>query len=393
MITTIDDMQFGFMPGKSTTDAIFIVRQVQEKVLEGNGKLYCCFVDLEKAYDRVPRELIWWCMRKRGVPEKLVRIVKEMYEGARTAVRVSGGVSEEFYVTVGLHQGSALSPYIFVLVMDVVSEAVKDGLVWELLFADDLVIMATSVEELQRKVVAWQRSLESHGLKMSGKKTEVLASCKEGGEVVNIIDKNDKVLKQVDHFKYLGSGIGERGGCEDAVRERIAAAWLKWRGLTEVLCDRRIPLRLKAKIYKTVIRPVLLYGTETMAMRRSEVKKLEVTEMRMWRWLTGTSIRERRTNEEIRKKVGVAAISEKCREGRLRWLGHVERSSQEGGIARVRKLAVGKRKRGRPRLRWEDRVREDMEEVGVGIEVAQDRQEWRRKTKTADPSQGGTGCR
>ena len=206
-----------------------------------------------------------------------------------------------------------------------------------------------------------------------------------------ITDRNDKALKQVDHFKYLGSGIGERGGCEDAVRERIAAAWLKWRGLTGVLCDKRIPLRLKAKIYRTVIRPVLLYSTETMAMTRSEEKRLEVTEMRMLRWLTGTSLRERRTNEEIRKQVGVVAISEKCREWRLRWLGHVERRSQDSGVAMVRKLAVGRRKRGRPRMRWEDRVREDMEEVGVGIEVAQDRQQWRRKTKTADPSQGGTG--
>ena len=325
VITSIDDMQFGFVAGKSTTDAIFVVRQVQEKMLEGNEKLYCCFVDLEKAYDRVPRELIWWCMRRKGIPEKLVRMVKEMYNGARTAVRAPGGMSDEFEVTVGLHQGTALSPYLFVLMMDVVSEVVSEvirkGLLWEVLFADDLVIMATSMEELQQRVLTWQKGLEGRGLKMSGKKTEVMVSSREGGEVINIKDRNEKVLKQVDRFKYLGSGISESGGCEEAVRERIAAGWLKWRGMTGVLCDKRIPLRLKAKIYRTVIRPVLLYSTETMAMRKSEEKRLEVTEMRMLRWLTGTSLRERRTNEEIRKKVGVVAISEKCREGRMRWLG------------------------------------------------------------------------
>src|SRR5882757_4475778 len=112
-----------------------------------------------------------------------------------------------------------------------------------------------------------------------------------------------------------------------------------------------MPLSLKAKIYKTVIRPVLLYSVETMAMKRSEERKLEVTEMRMLRWLTGTSLRERKTNEQIREKVGVVSIADKCREGRLRWLGHIERMDTKIGVVWARKVAVGKRRRGRPKKR------------------------------------------
>ena len=68
------------MSGKSTTDSTFIVRQLQEKYLEGNRKVYLCFVDLEKAYDRVPREVVYWSLRKRTVAEKMVRLVKMMHE-------------------------------------------------------------------------------------------------------------------------------------------------------------------------------------------------------------------------------------------------------------------------------------------------------------------------
>ena len=72
-------MQFGFMPGRGTTDAIFILRQLQEKHLAKNKKLYFAFVDLEKAFDRVPRKVIWWAMRKLGIEEWIVRFVQAMY--------------------------------------------------------------------------------------------------------------------------------------------------------------------------------------------------------------------------------------------------------------------------------------------------------------------------
>ncbi|KAK3561562.1 hypothetical protein QTP86_008942 [Hemibagrus guttatus] len=78
--------------------------------------------DLEKAYDRVPREELWYCMRKSGVAEKYVRGVQDMYERSRTVLRCAVGQTEEFKVEVGLHQGSALSPFLFAIVMDQLSE-------------------------------------------------------------------------------------------------------------------------------------------------------------------------------------------------------------------------------------------------------------------------------
>ena len=104
------NQQYGFMPGKNTTDALFALRVLMEKYREGQKELHCVFVDLENAYDKVPREEVWYCMRKSGLAEKYVRIVQYMYDDSTTAVRCAVGVTEGFEVKVGLHQGSALSP-------------------------------------------------------------------------------------------------------------------------------------------------------------------------------------------------------------------------------------------------------------------------------------------
>ena len=87
-VVSIDDSQFGFVPGRGTTDAIFVVRQLQEKYLAVNKRLYMAFVVLEKAFDRVPRKVIWWALRKLGVEEWIVRLVQGMYANARSRVCV-----------------------------------------------------------------------------------------------------------------------------------------------------------------------------------------------------------------------------------------------------------------------------------------------------------------
>ena len=109
---SIDDMQFGFMPGRGTTDAIFILRQLQEKHLAKNKKLYFAFVDLEKAFDRVPREVIWWAMRKLGIEEWIVRFVQAMYNNTRSRVASITPTVMNLGVKVGVHQGLVLSPLI-----------------------------------------------------------------------------------------------------------------------------------------------------------------------------------------------------------------------------------------------------------------------------------------
>ena len=148
-----DRDQFGFVPCRGTTDTIFVVRQLQEKYLAANKRLYMAFIDLEKAFDRVPKKVIWWALRKLGVEELIVRMVQGMYANAQSRVRVGEGYSEEFEVKVGVHQGSVLSPLLFIIVLEALSREFRSGFPWEDLYADDLVIIAESLEECVRRLL------------------------------------------------------------------------------------------------------------------------------------------------------------------------------------------------------------------------------------------------
>ena len=106
---------------------------MQEKYGCKGKKLYFAFVDLEKAFDRVPREVTRWALRKAEVDEWLVKAVMAMYEGAQTVIRTTEGDSKAFNVKVGLHQGSVLSPILFVIVMEMISRELRAGLPLELL--------------------------------------------------------------------------------------------------------------------------------------------------------------------------------------------------------------------------------------------------------------------
>ncbi|GFR99752.1 RNA-directed DNA polymerase from mobile element jockey-like [Elysia marginata] len=217
--------------------------KILEKIIEGRLR--------KTAYDRGPRDLVYWSLKKRKVPEKLIRLVKATYKKATTVVRTAHGKTGQFEIEVGLHQGSGLSPFLFTIVLDTISEECRNGPPWELLFADDLAIIADSEKELQRRWLKWQIGLESKGLKVNTGKTEVMV-CGRNRTKVNIKDKEGKELNQVDHFKYLGVTFSEKGGPETAVRARVKAAWQKWRELGPVIADKKIPTKLKTKLYTTV---------------------------------------------------------------------------------------------------------------------------------------------
>ncbi|KAK3560770.1 hypothetical protein QTP86_019208, partial [Hemibagrus guttatus] len=189
-----------------------------EKHRDGQRELHCVFVDLEKAYDRVPREELWYCMRKSGVAEKYVRVVQDMYERSRTVVRCAVGQTE-FKVEVRLHQGSALSPFLFAIVMDQLSEEVRQESPWTMMFADDIVICSESRKQVEENLERWRFALERRGMKVSRSKTEYMCvNEREGSGTVRL---QGEEVKKVQEFKYLVSAVQSNGECGKELRVRI----------------------------------------------------------------------------------------------------------------------------------------------------------------------------
>ena len=142
------------------------------------------------------------------------------------------------------------------------------------------------------------------------------------------------------------------------------------------------------KVYKTVVRPALLYGAETWATTRGQEARLEANEMRMLRWMCGVTRRDKIRNDHIRGTTRVVQASKKITEKRLKWYGHVSRMKEEHIVRRMLDVEIpGKRRRGRPNLRWKDACKRDMTEVGLKDDKTTNRAAWRNTiiSYTGDP--------
>ncbi|XP_006819864.1 uncharacterized protein LOC102808533, partial [Saccoglossus kowalevskii] len=268
-----------------------------------------------------------------------------------------------FEVKVGVHQDSVLSPLIFAVVIDVVTESAREGLMREMLYADDLVLMDDTMEGLREKFVKWKKAFESKGLKVNLGKTKVMVSgteekalvskvdpcgmcgkrvkvnsvrcvkcgkwihgrcakikrvtqrlardfacgrCKNGvGRVVEQEEKLCDEVETVKEFTYLGDKVSVGGGCEAAVTARARFAWVKFRECGELLYGKRFPLEMKGIVYKSCVRSALLYGSETWCLSENELGILRRTERAMVRVMCGVKLMDRKKTKDLMQMLGL----------------------------------------------------------------------------------------
>ena len=254
-----------FSSGYSTTDQIFTLKQIFEKSWEYGKDLFACFVDLEKAYDRVPRDKLWKVLQEYGVNGQLLRAIKSSYGRPKVCVRVNGKQSKPFHVGVGLQQGCVLSPLLFIVYMNWIDKrsqadecaTIGNCKISRLLFADDLVLLSSTEFGLQRAINSFADACNTAGTKISTAKTEVLHLSRNPNQCV--LQVNGATLKQVEKFKYLGVAFTSDGRQDEELDTRIGKASVVMRALHySVVMKRELSKNAKPQFSKQFLSPFSL---------------------------------------------------------------------------------------------------------------------------------------
>ncbi|KAK3517712.1 hypothetical protein QTP70_016085 [Hemibagrus guttatus] len=395
----IQEEQCGFQPSRGTLDQLYTLHRVLEGSWEFAQPVHMCFVDLEKAFDRVPCGILWEVLWEYGVCGPLLRAVRSLYNRSRSLVSIASCKSDLFPVHVGLLQGCPLSPALFIVCMDRISrrsqglEGVRfgDHRISSLIFADDVVLLASSGLDLQHALGCFAAECEAAGMRVSTSKSEAMVLDRK--KVACTLQVGGEVLPQVEEFKYLGVLFTSEGRMDREIDRRIGAAAAVMRSMyRSVVVKKELSQKAKLSIYQSIYVPTLTYGHELWVMTERVRCRIQVAEMSFLRRVAGRSLRDRVRSSVTQKELGVEPLLFHIEKGQLRWLGHLFRMPPGRLSGEVfRACPTRKRPRGRHRTHWRDYVlRLAWERLGVPLEVlkevTREREVWASLLRLLPPS-------
>ena len=359
---------------------------------------------------------------------------------------------------VGVHQGSVLSPLLFIIVLEALSREFRSGVPWEDLYADDLVIIAESLEECVRRLLTWKEAMEKKGLRVNAEKTKIMicgteldllqssgefpcAVCRTGvgsnsifcngckhwvhkkcsglkrlkkdpdyrctrcqgtarpldGRPQKEVQVGPDKLEVVASFCYLGDMLSAAGGCELSTTTRVKIAWKKFKDLLPVLFSRHLSFKTRGHVYSSCVGSAMLHASETWPLTKPNLQRLQRNDRAMIRQICNVRPQDIVTtrSNDLLVRLGIEDLDLILKERRLRWYGHVERSS--GAIKTASDIQVdGKRGPGRPKMTWKQLTERDCREWKLSAINPHDRRTWRSGVKSAmpaasQPRRGGGG--
>ena len=405
------ESQCGFRAERSTVDMIFSLRQLQEKCREQQKPLYIAFIDLTKAFDLVSRDGLFNILLKIGCPPNLYSMIRSFHDDMKATIQYEGSMSEPFNIKSGVKQGCVLAPTLFGIFFSLLlkhafgtsTEGVymhtrSDGKLYniarlraktkirkttirDMLFADDAAVTAHTEHGLQQLMDRFSHACRDFGLTISLKKTNVLGQDVDTPPVTTI---DNYQLEVVHEFTYLGSTITDNLSLDAELNKRIGkAATTLGRLATRVWENTKLTTKTKMAVYNACVVSTLLYGSEAWTTYSKQERKLNSFHLRSLRRILGISWKDKVPNTEVLHRAGLPTMYTLLRQRRMRWIGHVRRM-EDGRIPKdilYGELAVGKRPRGRPQLRYKDVCKRDMKALEIDPEswedIAADRSSWR----------------
>ena len=412
----LPESQCGFRKGRGCVDMIFVARQLMEKAIEHGETLFVLFVDLKKAYDSVPRQALWKVLMKCGVPTRMLGIIQSFHQDMNAEVRVGSAMSESLEVKNGLRQGCTLAPTLFNMYFSAMvacwrNECVEAGVdvlfkhgrklvgdrtaksrlevvrVTESQFADDVALYSGSHHDFVTIAKKFVNVAKKWGLTVNIQKTKgmVMSEMVSDSDVCPIQVEGGEI-EMVDCFTYLGSNLSRDGNVMSEVSSRIEKASRAFGCLRgPIFNNPNMSVATKRAVYKAVVLAVLLYGSETWALKAQHIRRLNVFHNRSVRTILGVTRyqqwQQSLTTEALAESFGMPlTIPDIIMEHRLKWIGHVGRMNER---QLPKKLLFGELRKTRPshgtKRRWRDLVGLDLKSIGVKdnwYQLCQDRKKW-----------------
>ena len=267
----IGSYQCGFRPGKSTIDQIFTLRQILEKTHEFQVDTHHLFVDYKAAFDSPIREAVHEIMAELGIPAKLTRLCMMTMSNTTSSVKIGSEISEPFDTIRGFRQGDPLSCNLFNLIMEAVirragvetSGTIFYKSVQLLAYADDIDIIGTSKRAVTAAFSTIERESAKVGLMVNQAKTKYMHSTsRTSGRVNTQLEAGEYTFDAVKDFVYLGTIVTQDNNISLEISRRITQANRCYFGLSKQMRSKALSRKTKIILYKPMIHPVLLYGSE-----------------------------------------------------------------------------------------------------------------------------------
>lgn len=295
--------------------------------------MYIAFIDLSKAFDSVPRENLWQVLETEyQITGRLLGAIKSTYEPCCCTLRTGHPNDRWFNVNSGVKQGSVLSPVPFIAYLDSVLKKVnQDQADTSQTFgdADDICHWETSIAAIQSALQRYDDEFKHTGMRMNKEsgKTEILPFGRKHADTEVII--NGDTISKVEQAKSLGAIVTKEAGHRADITARITKFSQQAEALHPILRDKILSLEVKRTIFNTILKPILLYGSESWVLTKKDLSRLEAAEMRVARTMLGKSRLDKIRNTHRRNMLGKTSVADDSERSALRWLGHVQRMNPD----------------------------------------------------------------